>query len=120
MIQIDKKSLQKCMKALESEGLLHIYETTVLCDGAQNKVDCFGKLNLWKAVQIQCICHRDVASVDEPIVKEYIESTIDQYHKEGRVFPHGQLRFDFFIHILSFHYPIWNPCMLSRYLSHTS
>lgn len=37
------------------------------------------------------LCHKDIIEND-PLINEGIEKTIDEYHKEGRVFPHGQLR----------------------------
>uniref|UniRef100_A0A1I7XSG4 RNB domain-containing protein n=1 Tax=Heterorhabditis bacteriophora TaxID=37862 RepID=A0A1I7XSG4_HETBA len=75
--QIDKKSLMKCMKALEKEGLLHVYDKTIVTDSVMNKV--------------QLMCHRDIPE-ESPEVERAIRQTIDEYHREGRVFPHGQLR----------------------------
>ncbi|KAJ1347398.1 hypothetical protein KIN20_002439 [Parelaphostrongylus tenuis] len=76
---IDKKSLLKCLKALESANLLTVFETNVAAESVETKV--------------QIVCHPDIFSPDDPEVLHAIQATIDEYHKEGRVFPHGQLRF---------------------------
>lgn len=46
-----------------------------------------------KKVQVQILCHPDIRSADDPEVLRAVQTTVDEYHKEGRVFPHGQLRF---------------------------
>lgn len=38
LLQIDKKSLLKCLKALESVHLIRVYETTVVAESIENKV----------------------------------------------------------------------------------
>lgn len=38
------------------------------------------------------IGHKSIESVDDPEICKAIQSILDSYHKEGRVFPHGQLR----------------------------
>ncbi|KIH60573.1 hypothetical protein ANCDUO_09168 [Ancylostoma duodenale] len=42
---------------------------------------------------VQILCHPDIRSADDPEVLRAVQTTVDEYHKEGRVFPHGQLRF---------------------------
>ncbi|KJH46261.1 hypothetical protein DICVIV_07697 [Dictyocaulus viviparus] len=42
---------------------------------------------------VQIVCHREIQSAEDPEVLEAVRTTIDEYHQEGRVFPHGQLRF---------------------------
>ncbi|WKX97039.1 hypothetical protein Q1695_013019 [Nippostrongylus brasiliensis] len=76
---IDKKSLLKCFKALEGVGLLRLFETAVIAESVENK--------------IQIVCHKDISSPDDPEVIHAVQATIDEYHQEGRVFPHGQLRY---------------------------
>ncbi|VDN20322.1 unnamed protein product [Cylicostephanus goldi] len=75
---IDKKSLVKCLKALESVHLITMFDTLVVAESVENKV--------------RIVCHRDIHSADDPEVIQVIQATVDEYHKEGRVFPHGQLR----------------------------
>ncbi|VDO35322.1 unnamed protein product [Haemonchus placei] len=75
---IDKKSLIKCLKALENVHLIRVFETSVVAESIENR--------------IQIVCHRDIRSTDDPEVTQAIQTTVDEYHQEGRVFPHGQLR----------------------------
>ncbi|VDM58261.1 unnamed protein product [Angiostrongylus costaricensis] len=75
---IDKKSLLKCLKALESARLLTVFETNVAAESVETKV--------------QIVCHPEIFSADHPEVLHAVQATIDEYHQEGRVFPHGQLR----------------------------
>ncbi|CAI4224981.1 unnamed protein product [Auanema sp. JU1783] len=77
---IDKKSLMKCIKALEDVSLVRLLETTV---STPDNVPA----------RIQLLCHKDITSVDDSIVRYYIEKTIEEYVQQGRVFPHGQLRY---------------------------
>ncbi|PIO68327.1 pseudin antimicrobial peptide [Teladorsagia circumcincta] len=79
VFQIDKKSLIKCLKALENVHLIRVFETSVIAESIENR--------------IQIMCHRDIRSTDDPEVTQAIQSTVDEYHQEGRVFPHGQLRY---------------------------
>ncbi|KAK6024487.1 hypothetical protein OSTOST_09699, partial [Ostertagia ostertagi] len=79
VFQIDKKSLIKCLKALENVHLIRVFETSVIAESIENR--------------IQIICHRDIHSTDDPEVTQAIQATVDEYHQEGRVFPHGQLRY---------------------------
>ncbi|EYC19170.1 hypothetical protein Y032_0025g1213 [Ancylostoma ceylanicum] len=76
---IDKKSLMKCLRALEAVHLVSIFDTLVVAESVENKV--------------QILCHPDIHSADDPEVLRAVQTTVDEYHKEGRVFPHGQLRF---------------------------
>ncbi|KAK0414710.1 hypothetical protein QR680_011579 [Steinernema hermaphroditum] len=76
--QIDKKSLMKCLHALEKRGYCRVFETAV----SEDQV----------VTQIKVICHRDIVAVDHPDVRLAIRTAIDSFHAEGRVFPHGQLR----------------------------
>ncbi|KAK6747194.1 hypothetical protein RB195_000421 [Necator americanus] len=76
---IDKKSLVKCLKALEGVHLIRIFDTLVVAESVENKV--------------QIVCHSGICSADDPEVLRAVQATIDEYHAEGRVFPHGQLRF---------------------------
>ncbi|CAJ0937242.1 unnamed protein product, partial [Mesorhabditis belari] len=77
--QIDKKSMMKCLLALKKENLLNIFETLVTSENVENK--------------IQIVTRPYISSADSPEVAAEIQRTIDLYHAEGRVFPHGQLRY---------------------------
>ncbi|KAK6747193.1 hypothetical protein RB195_000421 [Necator americanus] len=72
---IDKKSLVKCLKALEGVHLIRIFDTLVVAESVENKV--------------QIVCHSGICSADDPEVLRAVQATIDEYHAEGRVFPHG-------------------------------
>ncbi|CAI2349869.1 unnamed protein product [Caenorhabditis sp. 36 PRJEB53466] len=76
--QIDKKSVMKCLLALKSKGLISVWETTVRSDNVD--------------YQIQVVGHKSIKKVDDPEVYKAIATILDSYHKEGRVFPHGQFR----------------------------
>ncbi|MFH4976341.1 hypothetical protein AB6A40_003050 [Gnathostoma spinigerum] len=77
--QIDKKSVLKCLRALEQHSLVKVFDTTVVEDSVVNR--------------IQIICHREINSSSDECVETAIRMTIDEFHEAGRVFPHGQLRF---------------------------
>ncbi|VIO96526.1 Uncharacterized protein BM_BM6436 [Brugia malayi] len=76
--QIDKKSLLKCLKALEKKGYLHMFQTVVVEEFRSNK--------------ILVITESDIAKASHPEVEAAIRVTISEYNERGRVFPHGQLR----------------------------
>ncbi|VDK88842.1 unnamed protein product [Litomosoides sigmodontis] len=76
--QIDKKSLLKCLKALEKKGYLHMFQTVVVEEFRSNK--------------ILVITESDIAEASHPEVEAAIRITINEYNERGRVFPHGQLR----------------------------
>ncbi|VDO38128.1 unnamed protein product [Onchocerca flexuosa] len=76
---IDKKSLLKCLKALEKKGYLHMFQTIVMEEFRSNK--------------ILVITESDIAEASHPEVEAAIRLTISEYNERGRVFPHGQLRF---------------------------
>uniref|UniRef100_A0A158Q6Q2 DEP domain-containing protein n=1 Tax=Elaeophora elaphi TaxID=1147741 RepID=A0A158Q6Q2_9BILA len=76
--QIDKKSLLKCLKALEKKGYLHMFQTVVVEEFRSNK--------------ILVITESDIAEASHPEVEAAIRVTISEYNERGRVFPHGQLR----------------------------
>ncbi|EGT48614.1 hypothetical protein CAEBREN_25488 [Caenorhabditis brenneri] len=76
--QIDKKSVMKCILALQTKGLARVWETTVRSDNVN--------------YQVQILTHGQIKSVDDPEVRKAIQDILDSYCKEGRVFPHGQLR----------------------------
>ncbi|VDK81752.1 unnamed protein product, partial [Onchocerca ochengi] len=76
--QIDKKSLLKCLKALEKKGYLHMFQTVVVEEFRSNK--------------ILVITKSDIAEASHPEVEAAIRLTISEYNERGRVFPHGQLR----------------------------
>ncbi|KAE9421220.1 hypothetical protein Angca_004877 [Angiostrongylus cantonensis] len=90
---IDKKSLLKCLKALESARLLTVFETNVAAESVETKVFHIDiRSNFFYLVQVQIVCHPEIFSADHPEVLHAVQATIDEYHQEGRVFPHGQLR----------------------------
>uniref|UniRef100_A0A1I7VVP8 General transcription factor 3C polypeptide 1 n=1 Tax=Loa loa TaxID=7209 RepID=A0A1I7VVP8_LOALO len=76
--QIDKKSLLKCLKALEKKGYLHMFQTVVVEEFRSNK--------------ILVITESDITEASHPEVEAAIRVTISEYNERGRVFPHGQLR----------------------------
>ncbi|CAG9532989.1 unnamed protein product [Cercopithifilaria johnstoni] len=76
--QIDKKSLLKCLKALEKKGYLHMFQTVVVEEFRSNK--------------ILVITESDIAEASHPEVEAAIRVAISEYNERGRVFPHGQLR----------------------------
>ncbi|KAL3998247.1 hypothetical protein ACH3XW_14275 [Acanthocheilonema viteae] len=76
--QIDKKSLLKCLKALEKKGYLHMFQTVVVEEFRSNK--------------ILVITESDIAEASHPEIEAAIRVMIGEYNERGRVFPHGQLR----------------------------
>ncbi|VDN05694.1 unnamed protein product [Thelazia callipaeda] len=76
--QIDKKSLVKCLKALEKKGYLHMFETVVVEDFRSNK--------------ISVVTEKEITEASHPEVETAIRAVIDEYNEKGRVFPHGQLK----------------------------
>ncbi|CDH93326.1 GTF3C1 extended winged-helix domain-containing protein [Caenorhabditis elegans] len=76
--QIDKKSVMKCLLALQTKGFVRLFDTTVRSDNINH--------------QIQIICHGSIDNVKNVEIIAGIEEMIDSFHKEGRVFPHGQHR----------------------------
>ncbi|CAJ0572461.1 unnamed protein product, partial [Mesorhabditis spiculigera] len=76
--QIDKKSMMKCLLALQKEGFLRVFDCSVMYENVDTK--------------IQLIAQPHITSPGCPEVVEAIQKTIDHYHAEGRVFPHGQFR----------------------------
>ncbi|CAI5448942.1 unnamed protein product [Caenorhabditis angaria] len=75
---IDKKSLTKCLLALKRKQLIQTWETTVTSDLVDH--------------QVTIVAHRDIQNVSDDEVKNAIQTIVDEYHREGRVFPHGQQR----------------------------
>ncbi|PIC37281.1 hypothetical protein B9Z55_015964 [Caenorhabditis nigoni] len=76
--QIDKKSVLKCLLALQNKGLIQVFDTMVRSDSVN--------------YQVQIITHRDIQESSDPEVTKAIQEILDCYQREGRVFPHGQLR----------------------------
>uniref|UniRef100_A0A1I7TQH7 B-block_TFIIIC domain-containing protein n=1 Tax=Caenorhabditis tropicalis TaxID=1561998 RepID=A0A1I7TQH7_9PELO len=77
--QIDKKSVMKCLLALQNKGLARVYETNVKSDNIN--------------YQVHVVCHGSIKAVDDPEVCKGIQDILDQYNSEGRLFPHGQPRY---------------------------
>ncbi|VDM36755.1 unnamed protein product [Toxocara canis] len=76
--QIDKKSVLKCVYALQKAGFVHLFEKVVVDENASSKVEL--------------ICDTSIQSVDDPAVDAALRATINEFHDNGRVFPRGQLR----------------------------
>ncbi|KAM3721200.1 General transcription factor 3C polypeptide [Dirofilaria immitis] len=76
--QIDKKSLLKCLKALEKKGYLHMFQIIVVEEFRSNK--------------ILVITKSDIVEASHSEIEAAIRLTISEYNERGRVFPHGQLR----------------------------
>ncbi|KAF1759618.1 hypothetical protein GCK72_016085 [Caenorhabditis remanei] len=76
--QIDKKSVMKCLLALQNKGLARVWDAKVRSDNVNHPV--------------QIVTHGEITRVDDEEVQKTIQEVLDSYHREGRVFPHGQLR----------------------------
>uniref|UniRef100_A0A158R5M0 CID domain-containing protein n=1 Tax=Syphacia muris TaxID=451379 RepID=A0A158R5M0_9BILA len=76
---VDKKSIMKCLLALQKQSLVKVFDTVVVDENVKNT--------------IQLVCEWDVDSASHPEVIRAIRIVIDEFHENGRVFPHGQLKY---------------------------
>lgn len=76
--QMDKKSLTKCLIALQKESLLFMHEITAVDDGVPHRVTL--------------VCHRDIVDPECEQVRNAVQQTIGDFAAKGKIFPNGQLR----------------------------
>ncbi|CAD5226846.1 unnamed protein product [Bursaphelenchus xylophilus] len=88
---VDKKSVVKCLYALERKQLCNILTMEDVYEDDMT-VNVENEL-IARAHTIQIVVPVDITSVEDERVKEGVNKTIAEFHSEGRVFPTGHLRF---------------------------
>ncbi|CAD5219846.1 unnamed protein product [Bursaphelenchus okinawaensis] len=88
---IDKKSVMKCLYALQKKRLLRIlsvdnYYEDEMSPTLENEL-------ISKARSFQIVVSYDIKSVEDDKVKDAINKIVSEFHAEGKCFPSGHARF---------------------------
>ncbi|KAI6207106.1 hypothetical protein M3Y94_00991900 [Aphelenchoides besseyi] len=89
---IDKKSLMKCLYALEKKQLCRVH-TTKVCETGFPEASTSNDTNR-ELTTIQIITPYEIRDVKDERVQTVLRRTVEQYASENRLFPTGQIYYN--------------------------